>query len=74
MIYFYFGKIYIDLIKRESNKLLNINLIKLVNELNFIFKNVEEDIIKLRYEYSKIITRKSKLTFIDIILYKSGIY
>lgn len=69
MIYFYLSKFYIDLIKSQFNKLLNKDLTKLVDELNSIFKNINEDIIKLRYKTFKIKSRKNKLTFIDILNY-----
>ncbi len=40
MIYFYLGKNYINLIKKQSDDLLNKDLTKLVNDLNFIFLKI----------------------------------
>ena len=47
-------------------RLINYNIVRLIND-NFIKAN--EDISKSIYDNCKIITRKTKLTFRDALLY-----
>lgn len=69
MIYFYLNKFYINFINNQIKNILYKELLKLSDEINNIFKNVNDDIIKLIFKNTKIKNRNNKLTFVDVLNY-----
>ena len=69
MIYFYLSNFYINLIKNQINKILLKNFSEISNDINSIFKNVNNDITKLIFSTFKIKNRNNKLTFVDVLNY-----
>ena len=69
MIYFYLSKFFVNFIKNQLKNILYKELLNLTDKLNNIFKNVDNEIVKLIFKTSKIRNRKSKLSFVDVLIY-----